>query len=131
MCGKPMMGGGRVAESIVLWIFVLWRCFTCRCVKSCGLWQKVYLGPAQISSFSNRNFRRRNRHDLFWLVLSTGYFYILFLWAIVISDFLPLEINKYLVLLLSSITFTANSQADNHFYKYIYLFQKQSSRGVL
>ena len=26
------------------------------------------------------------------------------------------------VLSLSSITFTANNQADNHFYKYIYLF---------
>ena len=55
--------------------------------------------------------------------MSTGYFYILFLWAIVVSDFLPLEIHKHLVLPLSSITFTANNQADNHFYKYIYLFQ--------
>ena len=96
-----------------------------------GYGRKFYLGPTQISSFSNRNFRQRNRHDLFWLVLSNEYFYILFLWVILISDFLPLEIHKYLVLPLSSITFTANSQADNHFYKCIYLFQKQSSRGVL
>ena len=59
----------------------------------------------------------------FWLVVSTGYFYILFLWAIVVSDFLTLEIQKHLVLPLSSITFTANSQADNHFCNYIYLFQ--------
>ena len=76
-----------------------------------------------MASFSNRDFSRRNKHDLFWLVVSTGYFYILFLWAIVVSDFLPFEILKHLVLALSSITFTANSQADNHFYKYIYLFQ--------
>ena len=59
----------------------------------------------------------------FWLAVSTGYFYILFLWAIVVSDFLTLEIQKHLVLPLSSITFTANSQADNHFCNYIYLFQ--------
>ena len=39
----------------------------------------------------------------------------------VVSDFLPLETDKHLALSLSSITFTANSQADNHFY--IYLFQ--------
>ena len=76
-----------------------------------------------MSSFSSRDLYRRNKHDSFWLVVSTGYFYILFLWAIVVSDFLPLEIHKHLVLPLSSITFTANSQADNHFYKYIYLFQ--------
>ena len=74
-----------------------------------------------MSSFSSRDLYRRNKHDSFWLVVSTGYFYILFLWAIVVSDFLPLEIHKHLVLPLSSITFTANSQADNHFYKYIYL----------
>ena len=41
--------------------------------------------------------------------------YILFLWAIIVSDFLPLEIYKNLVFPLSSITFTTNSQADNHF----------------
>ena len=39
-----------------------------------------------------------------------------------ISDFPPIEIHEHLVLPLSSITFTAKSQADNHFYKYIYLF---------
>ena len=86
-----------------------------------GWGRKSYLGPAEISSFSSRDLSRRNKHDSIWLV-STGYFYILFLWAIVVSDFLPLEIHKHLVLPLSSITFTANSQADNHFYKYIYLF---------
>ena len=89
-------------------------------VGGCGVvgWgRKSYLGPAEIS-FSSRDLNRRNKHDLFWLVASTGYFCILFLWAIVVSDFLPLEIHKHLVLPLSSITFTANSQADNHFYKY-------------
>ena len=45
--------------------------------------------------------------------------YILFLWAIIVSDFLPLEIYKNLVFPLSSITFTTNSQADNHFYNYL------------
>ena len=77
-----------------------------------------YLGPADIVSFSSRDLSRRNKHDTFWLVLLTGYFFVLFLCAIVASDFLPLEIYKQLVLPLSGITFTANSQADNHFYKY-------------
>ena len=40
-----------------------------------------------------------------------------------LSDSLPLEIHKHLVFPLPSITFTANSQACNHFCKYIYLFQ--------
>ena len=75
---------GRGAENIVLLIFVLWRCFTCRWVRSCGLGRRFYLGPAEISSFSSRDLYRRNKHDLFWLVVSTGYFYILFLWAIVV-----------------------------------------------
>ena len=87
-----------------------------------GWGRKSCLGPAEISSFSSRDLSRHNKHDSFWLVVSTVYFYILFFWAIVVSDFPPLEIHKNLVLPLSSITFTANSQADNHFYKYIYLF---------
>ena len=40
-----------------------------------------------------------------------------------LSDFFPLGIHKHLVFPLSSITFTANSQACNHFCKCIYLFQ--------
>ena len=82
---------------------------------------KSYLGPAEIASFSSWNLSWYNKHDSFWLIL-TGYFYFLFLWVIVVSDFLHLEIYKNLVLPLSNITFTANNQADNYFYKYIYLF---------
>ena len=77
--------------------------------------------PAEISSFSSRDLSRRNKHTSFWLVIPTGYLYISLLWAIVVSDFLPSEIDKHLVLSLPSITFTANRQAVNHFY--IYLFQ--------
>ena len=84
--------------------------------------RKSYLGPVETSSFSSQDLIRRNKHGWLWLVVLTGYFYILFLWDIVVSDLPPLEIHKYLVLRLSSITFTANSQADNDFYKYIYLF---------
>ena len=39
------------------------------------------------------------------------------------SDFRPLEIYEKLGLSLSSITFTANNHADNHFYQCVYLFQ--------
>ena len=83
--------------------------------------RKSYLELAKIVSFSSRDLSQRKKHDSFWLALSTGYFYILFLWANVVSDFLPLEIYKHLALPLSSITFTAKSPADNHFYKYIYV----------
>ena len=84
--------------------------------------RKSYLRPAESSYFSMLDLSRGNKRDSFCLVVSTGYFYILLLWAIVFSDFPPLEIHRSLVLPLSSITFTANNQADNHFYKYIYLF---------
>ena len=40
-----------------------------------------------------------------------------------VPDCCLLEIYKKLGLPLSAITFTVNSHADNHFYKYIYLFQ--------
>ena len=95
--------------------------------------RKSYLGPVETSSFSSQDLIRRNKHGWLWLVVLTGYFYILFLWDIVVSDLPPLEIHKYLVLRLSSITFTANSQADNDFYKYIYLllfFQVLHSNGL-
>ena len=88
-----------------------------------GWGRKSYLGLAEIVSFSSRDFSRRNKHDSFWLAVSTGYFYILFLWAIAFSDFLLLEISKHLVLPLSNTTFRANSHADDRFYKYLYLFQ--------
>ena len=65
----------------------------------------------------------RNKHDTFWHVVTTGYFYVSFLWTIAVSDSYLLEIYKNLGFLLSTITFTVNSHADNHFFKYIYLFQ--------
>ena len=52
-----------------------------------GWGKKFDLRPAEIASFSSRDLSWRNKHDLFWLVASTGYFYILFLWAIIVSDF--------------------------------------------
>ena len=84
-----------------------------------GWGRKSYLGPAELSSFSSRDLSRRNKHDSLGLVVAAGCFYILFLWAIAAFNFPPLEIHWYVVLLLSSITFTANSQADNHS---IYIF---------
>ena len=50
----------------------------------------------------------------------SGMLYVLFLWPIVVSDFLPLEIYKNVGPPLS---FTVNTHVDNHFNKYIYLFQ--------
>ena len=48
-----------------------------------------------------------NKHDTF------------FFWTIAVSDSYLLETYKNLGFLLSTVTFTVNSHADNHFYKYI------------
>ena len=82
------------AESIALLIFVLWHCFYSRWIVGWGI--KSCLGPAEIASFCCRDLSRHNKHDLFWLVVSATCLCFLFLWAIVVSDFLPLEIHKHL-----------------------------------
>ena len=51
------------------------------------------------------------------------YFYVLFLWASAISDFRPLEIYENVRFLVSTSAFIVNDHAENHFCKYIYLFQ--------
>ena len=57
---------------------------------------------------------------LYRLDISTFYFYE----ALLFQIFFPWKfIYKNLGTPLSSINFTANSHADNHFYKYVYLFQ--------
>ena len=91
---------------------------------------KSYLGPTEITIFSSWDFSRSKKHDTFWHVVSTRYFYVLFLWAISVSDFIPLEIYKDVGFSLSTITLTVNSHADKHFYKYIYLFQIYSMKSV-
>ena len=111
------------AESIVLLNFFTWRYLNRRWMRGCEVGQKSFLGPAEIASFSCREFSRSNKDDTFWDVVSTGYFYVLFSWTIAVSGFRPLEIYQNLGLSLSSVTFTVNSRADYHFYKYIYLFQ--------
>ena len=111
-------------ESIVLLIFALWWCFNRRWLRRPGVGhKKLYLGPAEIASNSSKDFSQGNKHDTFWHAGLPGYFYVLFLWAITVSDFRLLEIYKNLDLPLSSITFTVNSHADNHFFQYIYFFQ--------
>ena len=113
----------RQADSIALLIFVLWRYLIRRWMRDSGVGQKSYLGPTEIIYFSSKDFRPSSKHDTLWLVVSTGYFYVLFLWTIAVSDFRSLEIYKNWSRPLSTITFTVNSHADNYFYKYIYLFQ--------
>ena len=49
------------AESIVLLIFVLWRCLNLRWMKSGGMGQKVYLEPAEITPFSCWPFSHLNK----------------------------------------------------------------------
>ena len=80
----------------------------------------------RLKSHSAREISRdfcRNKHDTFLHVLSTGYFYILFLWAIAVSNFRPMEIYENLGLPLSTIKFKVISHVDNQFYKHIHLFQ--------
>ena len=91
------------------------RCFNCLQMRGGG--------PAEIASFSSSDLIGSNKHGKFWHVVLTGYFYVLLLWAIAVLDFRPFEIYENLSFPLSSITFTVNSHTDNHFYKYICLFQ--------
>ena len=82
------------AQSIAFLIFVLWHCFNSRLIVGWGIKYDIITG--EIASCSCRDLSRGNKHDLFWLVVSAGSLYILFLWAIVVSDFLPLEIQTHL-----------------------------------
>ena len=88
LCAENQRGVREGTKSIVLLIFLIWRCFTCRLVRGCGLGQKLLFRASWNLIFSSRDLSWRNKNDL------TGYFYILFLRTIVISDFLPLEILK-------------------------------------
>ena len=113
---------GRSRGRIVLLIFVFGGAWIVHGWVVVGWGRKSYLGAAEIASFSCRDFNRSNKHkhDTFWQVVTTGYFYVLFLWAITVSYFYLLEIYKNVGFLLSTTTITVNSHADNHFYKYIY-----------
>ena len=102
---KTVKGGGE-RESIVLLIFVIWRCFNRRWVSGCGLGQKLPFRASWNRIFSSRDLSWRNKHDSFWLVVSTGYFYIL--WAIVFQIFFPSKFIKIWYLPLYSITISVN-----------------------
>ena len=117
LCSKNWWGEGR---KHVLFDFVLW--LGSALIVS-GWWvvgccRRFYIEPAEIASFSNRDFSRSNRYNTFWHV-STEYFYVLFLWTIAVTDFRHLKIYKNVGLPLSTFTFTVNSYAINHFHKYI------------
>ena len=71
-----------------------------------GWGRKFYLGPTEIVSFSSRDFSQSNKHGT------------LLLWAISVNGFRPLKMYKRSELPFSTITFTVNSHADNHFYSY-------------
>ena len=108
LCVKDWWGGGRKHCEFLFFggalIVGWWGVFE---------WgRKTYLWLAKTASFSSQHFSRSNKHDTFQHVVSTGYFYALFLWAIAFSDFRPLEIYKNVGLPLSFITFTVNSHAD-------------------
>ena len=108
MCGKPMRGRQKA-------LFCRWGVV--------GYARKSYLGPAEIASFSICGFSQSNKHNTFCIVVLTGYFYVLFLWAVAVSALRPLEIYKKVDLSLPPVTLTVNSHWDNHFYKYIHLLQ--------
>ena len=77
-----------------------------------GSWRgrRSFLESAERASFSNWGFSQSNKHDIFWHVISTGYFYVLFLWTIAVSDYQALANHKSLGLALSAISFTVKRQ---------------------
>ena len=128
LCGKPTRGRQKALFYQSLFFGGAWTVGGWGVV---GWGRKSYLGPAErfpagilaeaVSMTTSSP--EQGKHDTFRHVISTGYFYVLLLWTISVSDFCLLEIYKILGFPLSIITFTVNSHADNHFYKYIYLFQ--------
>ena len=87
---------------------------------------KSYSGPAEITSFSSRDFSETinmTHSDMFYrLNISTFHFYEPLLFQIFVPwKFIKPSLYKN-CLPLSAIAFTVNSHADNHFYKYLYLF---------
>ena len=94
------MRGREEAESIVLLKIVLRCCFTCRWERVVGQGRKSYLAPAETSYFSSQDLIRHNKHDLLWLLL-----HFLF--------------SRHCCFRFTSLGNSANSQADNDFYKYI------------
>ena len=73
-----------------------------------GWGKKSYLGPAEIASFSSRDFCRSNRLFLRLIFINHCRFRFTFL-----------EVYKRLGFHSSTVTFTVNSHTDNHFCKYI------------
>ena len=116
LCVENRWGGGRIFFFL---IFVFGRCLIVGGWWVVGWHRKSYQEPAEIASFSSRDFSQSYKLDTFWHVISTGYFYVLFLWAIAVSDFRCWEIHRNLSLPLFTTTFTVIGHIDSHFYKYI------------
>ena len=93
LCGKPIRGR---QKALLCYFLFFGGALIVGGLGVVGWDRKSYLKSAEIAYLSNRDFRRSNKHDTFWHVVSTGYFYVLFLWAIAISDFCPWEIDKNL-----------------------------------
>ena len=51
--------------SIVLLIFVFWRCLNRRWVRVGGVGQKVLFRAAEIATFSSGDFNRSNKHHAY------------------------------------------------------------------
>ena len=89
-------------------------CFICGAIivdgwRAVGWGRRSYLGTAEVESFSSQDFSQSNKHDTFWHVLTTGHFYVLFLWTITVLDFCLLEIYENLGFLLSAISFKVSN----------------------
>ena len=91
-------------------------------MRGCGVGQKVLFRNSWNRIFFQSGLKPK-QYEWHNLACCIDWIFLRFIFWAIVLDFLPLEIYKHLVLPLSSITFTANSQADNHFYKYIYWFQ--------
>ena len=114
-----MEGGGRKHCSVNFGSLGGRGCFNHWWMRGGGWHRKSYLGPTETAPFSSQNFIWSNKHETFWHVALTGYFFVLISWTIAVTDFCPLEIYENLGLPLSTVTFTVNSHADSYFYKYV------------
>ena len=94
LCVEDRWGGGRGQKALFCWFLLFDIALLVGGRQVVGWGRKSYLRPAETSPFSSQDLIQGNKHDWLWLVVLTGYFYILFLWGFVVSDLPPLEIQK-------------------------------------
>ena len=86
----------KVKDILKMWFYIYILMKKIIMMRGEELWASFYLGLAEFVSFSSRKLSWSSKRDTFWHVVSKGYFCVLFLWVIAVSDLFSVEIYKKL-----------------------------------